>query len=144
MGAGAGLDDLVPFPPCTAVSLLSLTLSLSLRPAGDHSLSIMLVQPVAWEGPWGGDVVWGPPDRGGRGGAGVRRTAEPFTDSLGAAVRGASRTQMPETTLVLTVCKGWAEEGTLPAWTVATLVHILSVGRKGGGKGPLLLRKALL
>ena len=93
LGAGAGLDDLVPFPPCTAVSLLSLTLSLSLRPAGDHSLSIMLVQPVAWEGPWGGDVVWGPPDRGGRGGAGVRRTAEPFTDSLGAAVRGASRTQ---------------------------------------------------
>ena len=101
MGAAAGLDDLAPFPPCTALSLLSLTLSLSLHPAGDHSLSIMLVQPVAWEGPWGGDVVWGPPDRGGRGGAGVRRTAEPFTNSLGAAVRGASRTQMPETTLVL-------------------------------------------
>lgn len=51
---------------------------------------------------------------------------------------------MPETTLVLTVCEGWVEEGTLPAWTVATLVHILSVGRKGGGKGPLSLSKAKL
>ena len=46
-------------------------------------------------------------------------------DSLGAALRGANRT----------VCEGWAEEGTLPAWTVATLVDIFSVGRKGGGKG---------
>ena len=94
----------------------------------------MLAQPAAWEGPWGWDFVWGPPDHGGRAGAGVRRTAELFTDSLGAALRGASRP----------VCEGWAEQGTLPAWTVATLVDIFSVGRKGVGKGPLSLSKAKL
>lgn len=50
---------------------------------------------------------------------------------------------MPETTLVLTVSEGVGGGGPC-RYGLATLVHILSVGRKGGGKGPLSLVKSKL
>lgn len=103
----------------------------------------MLVQPAAWEGPWGWDIVWGPPNHGGRGEAGVRRTAEPFTDSLGAAVRDASRTQMPETTLVLTVCWGGGGGGGDPAgMDCGHIGSHLKCWKEGRGEGAPVTQKS--
>lgn len=41
---------------------------------------------------------------------------------------------MPETTLVLTVCEGWVEEGTLPAWTghIGSHLKCWKEGRREG------------